>query len=99
VIVSEHQLSLAIGKEGQNARLAARLSGYKVDIRSDHTSVPEAVVAPEPVEVADGAEVEAPESEEASPELVDADIPVADAVEPETAPDEGVEAGVGEDER
>jgi N utilization substance protein A len=35
VVVSEHQLSLAIGKEGQNARLAARLSGYKVDIRSD----------------------------------------------------------------
>ena len=35
VIVGEHQLSLAIGKEGQNARLAARLSGYKVDIRSD----------------------------------------------------------------
>jgi N utilization substance protein A len=39
VVVSEHQLSLAIGKEGQNARLAARLSGYKVDIRSD--TVPE----------------------------------------------------------
>jgi N utilization substance protein A len=36
VIVSEHQLSLAIGKEGQNARLAARLSGYKVDIHSDN---------------------------------------------------------------
>ncbi len=35
VIVSDHQLSLAIGKEGQNARLAARLSGYKIDIRSD----------------------------------------------------------------
>ncbi len=35
VIVSEHQLSLAIGKEGQNARLAARLTGYRVDIRSD----------------------------------------------------------------
>ncbi len=35
VLVGEHQLSLAIGKEGQNARLAARLSGYKVDIRSD----------------------------------------------------------------
>ena len=35
VIVSEQQLSLAIGKEGQNARLAARLSGYRVDIRSD----------------------------------------------------------------
>ncbi len=35
VIVPDHQLSLAIGKEGQNARLAARLSGYKVDIRSE----------------------------------------------------------------
>ncbi|MDH3249314.1 MAG: transcription termination factor NusA [Acidimicrobiia bacterium] len=35
VIVAEHQLSLAIGKEGQNARLAARLSGYRVDIQSD----------------------------------------------------------------
>ena len=35
VIVPDHQLSLAIGKEGQNARLAARLTGYKVDIRSE----------------------------------------------------------------
>ena len=34
-IVSEHQLSLAIGREGQNARLAARLTGYGIDIRSD----------------------------------------------------------------
>lgn len=33
VIVSDDQLSLAIGKEGQNARLAAKLTGYKVDIR------------------------------------------------------------------
>ena len=38
VIVSEHQLSLAIGKEGQNARLAARLTGYRIDIRSDDPS-------------------------------------------------------------
>ncbi len=35
VIVPFHQLSLAIGKEGQNARLAARLTGYKIDIKSD----------------------------------------------------------------
>jgi N utilization substance protein A len=35
VIVPDHQLSLAIGKEGQNARLAARLTGFKVDIRSE----------------------------------------------------------------
>ena len=34
VIVPDDQLSLAIGKEGQNARLAARLTGYKIDIKS-----------------------------------------------------------------
>ena len=35
VIVPEYQLSLAIGKEGQNARLAARLTGFKIDIKSE----------------------------------------------------------------
>ena len=35
VIVPDHQLSLAIGKEGQNARLAARLTGYRIDIKSE----------------------------------------------------------------
>jgi N utilization substance protein A len=35
VIVPDFQLSLAIGKEGQNARLAARLSGWRVDIKSE----------------------------------------------------------------
>ena len=33
VIVPDDQLSLAIGKEGQNARLAARLTGHKIDIK------------------------------------------------------------------
>ena len=33
VIVPDDQLSLAIGKEGQNARLAAKLTGYKIDIK------------------------------------------------------------------
>ena len=40
VVVPDYQLSLAIGKEGQNARLAARLTGWRIDIRSD--------AAPEP---------------------------------------------------
>jgi N utilization substance protein A len=40
VVVPDFQLSLAIGKEGQNARLAARLTGWRIDIRSD--------VAPDP---------------------------------------------------
>ena len=35
VMVNEDQLSLAIGKEGQNARLAARLTGMKIDIKSE----------------------------------------------------------------
>ncbi len=35
VIVPDHQLSLAIGKEGQNARLAAKLTGWKIDIKSE----------------------------------------------------------------
>jgi N utilization substance protein A len=35
VIVPDYQLSLAIGKEGQNARLAAKLTGYRIDIKSE----------------------------------------------------------------
>ena len=35
VVVPDYQLSLAIGKEGQNARLAARLTGCRIDIRPD----------------------------------------------------------------
>ena len=38
VVVPDFQLSLAIGKEGQNARLAARLTGWRIDIRSDTAS-------------------------------------------------------------
>ncbi len=39
VIVPDYQLSLAIGREGQNARLAARLTGWRIDIRSDTAPV------------------------------------------------------------
>ena len=45
VVVPDDQLSLAIGKEGQNARLAARLTGYKIDIKPTSQAVP-----PEPEE-------------------------------------------------
>ena len=72
VIVPDYQLSLAIGKEGQNARLAARLTGLRVDIKSEsqmkkETEPPEeeaaqeASVEGEPAaEQAGGAESEAP---------------------------------------
>src|SRR5277367_4044058 len=46
VIVPDYQLSLAIGKEGQNARLAARLTGWRIDIRSDADIRSEAAVSP-----------------------------------------------------
>jgi N utilization substance protein A len=36
VTVPDFQLSLAIGREGQNARLAARLTGWRIDIRPDN---------------------------------------------------------------
>jgi N utilization substance protein A len=51
VIVPDYQLSLAIGKEGQNARLAARLTGWKIDIRSD-AAPPDADAAPSDVRTA-----------------------------------------------
>ena len=56
VIVPDHQLSLAIGREGQNARLAARLTGVRVDIRSE-TQLAEGIPAggrDADVEYADG---------------------------------------------
>jgi N utilization substance protein A len=43
VIVHDQQLSLAIGKEGQNARLAARLTGWRIDIRSENEGQDEVV--------------------------------------------------------
>jgi N utilization substance protein A len=64
VIVPDYQLSLAIGREGQNARLAARLTGWRIDIRGDGGGDPRAADAPdaqsvataplEPVDPADG---------------------------------------------
>lgn len=49
VVVPDYQLSLAIGKRGQNARLAAKLTGWKIDIKSE-TDAREAGVYPTDVE-------------------------------------------------
>ncbi len=49
VIVPDYQLSLAIGKEGQNARLAARLTGWRIDIRSDEAPTEPAIEPVVPV--------------------------------------------------
>ena len=52
VIVPDRQLSLAIGKEGQNARLAAKLTGWRIDIRSESEVRAEVEPEPEPEPVA-----------------------------------------------
>ena len=84
VTVPERMLSLAIGREGQNARLAARLTGWRIDIRSD-VSVAEAKAAADAVASAppaDGDAVgESPDAGAGSPELA-AESPAADAAAP-----------------
>lgn len=100
VIVPDHQLSLAIGKEGQNARLAARLSGYRIDIKSESQDLgldveedepqatTDAVVetpAAEAVEAVEATEVAVDESAEATEETA--------AVVGEAAPEAIEEAG------
>ena len=54
VIVPDYQLSLAIGKEGQNARLAARLTGYKIDIKSESQAIESGELPENYMELAEG---------------------------------------------
>ena len=69
--MQDQQLSLAIGKEGQNARLAARLTGWRIDIRSDVEESEAAVEAEEAlVEEAENGDVAVEASEEISEEVV-----------------------------
>jgi transcription termination/antitermination protein NusA len=65
VVVPDYQLSLAIGKEGQNARLAARLTGWRIDIRSESQAVEEATTAraPKPAPAAETPDEPAPAAE------------------------------------
>jgi N utilization substance protein A len=84
VIVPDYQLSLAIGKEGQNARLAARLTGCRIDIRSETQAAEEERTKREARRVA----AEAAEAEEAAAQ---APVEVEAPVEPEEVPAEGTE--------
>ncbi|MEY2959414.1 MAG: transcription elongation protein NusA, partial [Actinomycetota bacterium] len=111
-IVPDHQLSLAIGREGQNARLAARLTGVRVDIRSE-TQVAEGVPAggylEEHVEYAEGEWIQNAETGEMEWHAADgsvisqaewagqAEAPAdAETVDAETGDAETVDAGAAE---
>jgi transcription termination/antitermination protein NusA len=93
VIVPDYQLSLAIGREGQNARLAARLTGWRIDIKSetqyaDEQRGPRQVVAP----VVVAAPQAEPEAEPAGGE------PAGTESEGDsTAPADGSDAGVDDE--
>jgi len=66
VVAPDNQLSLAIGREGQNVRLAARLTGWRIDIRSEAQMAEQAAavaVAAEPTSAEAPSEVAAPEEE------------------------------------
>jgi N utilization substance protein A len=71
VVVPDKQLSLAIGKEGQNARLAAKLTGWRIDIKSVSAIEAERVVTQEP-------EITA---EAVAPEVVEGEPPEAELAE------------------
>ena len=60
VVVEDRQLSLAIGKKGQNVRLAAKLTGWKIDIKSDEDKKKEVELTLEGIDFGSGPEAEAP---------------------------------------
>lgn len=73
VLVAEDQLSLAIGKEGQNVRLAARLTGWKIDIKDIATYDPEAIAISKSQETEPAVEVESEFEPDSQPEPVAAE--------------------------
>jgi N utilization substance protein A len=90
VTVPERMLSLAIGREGQNARLAAKLTGWRIDIRSDQAPPRPAPAAPAPVvEAAPVVAAEPPaDAVNAAPAKTSAEADGAAAAKPKAAPSE-----------
>ena len=102
VIVPDHQLSLAIGKEGQNARLAARLSGYKIDIQSESQDlglVPEEGEEEAADEAAAAEDTGAEETGEATaPAAADDEAADDEAADDKAADDKAADDESGDDE-
>ena len=81
IVVPDHQLSLAIGKEGQNARLSAKLTGWRIDIKSETQARETNFLAEDPVE----------ETEDAAEEMTEFMEVGAEALETESAEEIAVE--------
>ena len=71
VIVPDYQLSLAIGKEGQNARLAARLTGYKIDIKNETQAIESGELPADYMNMAENYEDDYQEEEYSDEEVAD----------------------------
>ncbi len=87
VIVPDYQLSLAIGKEGQNARLAARLTGYKIDIKSETQAIESGELPENYMELSEGVFEEEVEDGYEEEEIADVDMDL-DLVEETEKPEE-----------
>ena len=82
VIVPDYQLSLAIGKEGQNARLAARLTGYKIDIKSETQAIESGELPENYMELSEGVfEEEVEDGYEEETADVDMDLDLVEETE------------------
>ena len=92
VVVPDYQLSLAIGKEGQNVRLAAKVSGWKIDIKSHSQFLAAQEAASDIVELDDTADEAEAYDETPAADFASADVAEAAA---ETA-DPADEAGLTE---
>ena len=99
-VVPDRQLSLAIGKEGQNARLAAKLTGWKVDISSHLEAAARPEAAPAPAPAKPEAVVEEQPVEDAAPaEPVEVEaVPAPEPVAAEAAPAPALEPVAAEAE-
>ncbi len=96
VVVPDDQLSLAIGKEGQNARLAAKLTGYKIDIKSA-SAAHEWEAEDAAAEAARAAEEEERARLAAEEAALDEDLDLDDTLDQEEAEDVSPEAPAAED--
>jgi N utilization substance protein A len=93
VIVEDKQLSLAIGKKGQNVRLAAKLTGWKIDIKSEEEKRREVEAQFEGLELGGSSEAEPAEAESAEAQAA-ADDQVSEGVD--AAAETGAEPGAAD---